>query len=62
MANVMTKDQKLARIAKIDAMFDAATAWGSWMVSASGDRARLVQSLSKFDGIEVAHKHEVRTA
>ena len=52
----MTKQEAVKRVAEIDAMFDGATGWGSWMVSAANDREALAD---KF-GFE--HKHQARTA
>ncbi len=54
----MTPDAKLARIAAIDTMFEKATAWGSWMWDASGERYSLVERLKKYDGVEVEHKYK----
>ena len=56
----MTEDQKvlaaMARVAEIDAMFEGATGWGSWMVSAANEREALADQF----GFE--HKHQARTA
>ena len=35
----------LARIAHIDAMFEAATGWGSWMVMCANEREHLAKRL-----------------
>jgi hypothetical protein len=51
----------LARIGKIDALFDAADAWGSWMVSAANEREALVTALKRDHGVTVAHKWRART-
>ena len=44
------------RIAEIDAMFEAATGWGSWMVMAANER----EALADLFGFE--HKYQARTA
>lgn len=51
----------LKRIAKIDAMFDAATGWGGWMVSCANEREALVEALRKDFGLKVEHKYQART-
>lgn len=51
-----SKDQELERIAEIDAMFEAATGWGSWMVMAANER----ESLANKHGLP--HKHLTRTS
>ncbi len=53
----LSKEQKLARIAEIDAMFESAQTWGSWMVGASNERAGLVRLLKKYDDTIVEHKY-----
>lgn len=53
----MTKDGKLERIALIDAMFESATGWGSWMVEASNERFGLVERLKKYDATIIPHKY-----
>lgn len=54
-----TKEEKLARIAQIDRMFEEAAGWGSWMATASGERAGLVYSLAKWNGVIVKHKFQM---
>lgn len=49
------------RIAEIDAMFETARGWGSWMVSAANERERLVNSLRE-TGFQIEHKYLARTA
>lgn len=49
-----------ARIAEIDAMFEAATGWGSWMVECANEREALVNRLAKA-GVMVEHKYQART-
>ena len=44
------------RVAEIDAMFEAATGWGSWMVMAANER----EALADLFGFE--HKYQARTA
>ena len=50
------REEAVARIAQIDAMFEAATGWGSWMVMAANEREALA---TRF---ELPQKHQVRTA
>lgn len=57
----MTDAEKLARIAQIDAAFEAATRWGSWMVMSANERERLVNDLRK-NGHDIEHKYLARTA
>ena len=47
------------RIAEIDAMFERAAGWGSWMASASSERHGLVEQLRKL-GIKAEHKHVMK--
>lgn len=51
--------QMKRRIAEIDAMFERAVGWGSWMASASSERHSLVEQLRKL-GIKVEHKHVMK--
>lgn len=51
----------LARIAEIDAMFDRATGWGSWMAMGANEREVLVGGLREA-GVEIEHKRLARTA
>ena len=53
-------DERLKRIAEIDAMFEDATGWGSWMVMCANEREGLVNALRK-DGHDIPHKHQART-
>lgn len=48
-------DQAKARITEIDSMFESASGWGSWMVTAANEREKLAD---KF-GLE--HKYRART-
>lgn len=48
------REAAVNRIAEIDAMFEAATGWGSWMVMCANERERLAD---KF-GLE--HKWQAR--
>lgn len=50
-----------ARIAEIDAMFERASGWGSWMVAAANEREAIVNRL-RAAGVEMQHKHLARTA
>lgn len=45
-----------ARIAEIDALFETATGWGSWMVMAANEREALT------DRFGLPHKYQARTA
>jgi hypothetical protein len=38
---IQTEGEARARIAEIDEMFEKATGWGSWMVSAANEREGL---------------------
>jgi len=49
------------RIAEIDAMFEDAAGWGSWMVEAANEREALVDRLIAA-GHAAEHKHLARTA
>lgn len=49
-----------SRIADIDTDFEAATSWGSWMVSAANEREHLVNDLAKI-GVTVPHKNLARS-
>lgn len=49
------------RIADIDALFESATGWGSWMVTAANEREELVNHCNKY-GANLKHKHLARTA
>lgn len=42
-----TPADKLARIREIDAMFERADSWGSWMADAANERHRLVEDLRR---------------
>lgn len=58
----MTYAEKAAariRIAAIDALFDSATGWGSWMVSAANEREALVARLQAA-GEAIEHEHLAR--
>lgn len=54
-------DDKLARIHEIDAQFENATGWGSWMATLSSERRCLVREL-RAAGIVVDHRYELKTA
>lgn len=60
----LTKDETLIRIAEIDAMFEAATGWGSWMVSVANEREALVNYANGRWLLEepLTHKYQARTA
>lgn len=50
----MTEAQAVARVAAIDAKFEAAQGWGSWMVSLANEREGLA------DRFGLEHKHQAR--
>ena len=50
-----------ARIAEIDAMFDMATGWGSWMVMCANEREYLVNAINSRGGHAV-HRYQARTS
>ena len=52
----MTKEQAECRIAEIDAMFEAASGWGSWMVMAANEREDLATQFG------LAQKYQARCA
>lgn len=52
----MTEEQAKQRIAEIDAKFEKATGWGSWMVMAANEREALADKFS------LPHKHQARSA
>ena len=56
----MTAEEMFGRIAKIDAEFETATGWGSWMVEAANEREGLVKQLASHE-IIVPHKYLART-
>jgi len=53
---VTDAEQARARVAEIDAMFESATHWGSWMVAAANEREDLA------DRFGFEHKNLARTA
>ena len=48
-------DAKLKRVTEIDAMFEAAAGWGSWMVMSANEREWLVTEL-RSKGHDIEHK------
>lgn len=58
--SLMTEAEKVAaakaRVAEIDAMFEDAKGWGSWMVMAANERERIA------DVFGFPHKYQARTA
>lgn len=56
----MSDTDALNRIAGIDSLFENATGWGSWMVSAANEREQLVNMLNK-RGHQIEHKYQART-
>lgn len=53
-------DEAMNRINEIDAMFEDARGWGSWMVEAANEREHLVNMLRK-QGVDIEHKYLART-
>ena len=51
----------LKRVAEISAMFEGATGWGSWMVSAANERERLVARLNATGRHAIEQKWRART-
>lgn len=51
---MLTKDEAIKRIAEIDAEFDKAARWGSWMSMASNER----EDLANWYGLE--HRWQIR--
>lgn len=52
----MNLEQAVKRIAEIDAMFEGATGWGSWMVEAANEREHLA---TRFD---IPQRYQARSA
>ena len=52
----MDSSQAIKRIAEIDAMFEEATGWGSWMVMAANEREALANEHN------LPQKYQARTA
>jgi hypothetical protein len=50
------REEAEKRVAEIDAMFEEATGWGSWMVAVANER----EFLANVHGFE--HKYQARTA
>lgn len=58
----MNINEALSRIAEIDRLFEDATGWGSWMVTAANEREELVNYLNSFaPAHKVPHKYLART-
>lgn len=53
---MQSREEAVVRIAEIDAMFEGASGWGSWMVEAANEREELANRF----GFE--HKYLARTA
>ena len=51
-----TIEEATARIAEIDALFESATGWGSWMVMAANEREELA------DLYDLPQRYQARTA
>ena len=52
----MTESEAKKRLAEIDAIFYAATHWGSWMIELANEREALAEKFG------FAHKHLARAA
>lgn len=59
MATVTVAEAK-RRIAEIDAKFEAAKGWGSWMVMVANEREDLVNRLNSQWGEKIEHKWQAR--
>ncbi len=59
MATVTVAEAK-RRIAEIDAEFEAAKGWGSWMVMVANEREDLVDRLNSQWGEKIEHKWQAR--
>ena len=59
MTDVLIEAAKI-RIAQIDAMFEGATSWGSWMVECANEREAYVAKL-RAAGVDIEHKHLARS-
>ena len=57
-----TREEMLKRIDEIDAMFDKATGWGSWMVMAANEREALVNHLRSKWQMDIKHENLARTS
>lgn len=55
----LSADDALKRISEIDAEFEQATGWGSWMVMVANERERLVDDL-RANGYQIEHKNVAR--
>lgn len=56
MTKIKGREDAEKRVAEIDAMFEKATGWGSWMVMAANER----EFLANVHGFE--HKYQAMTA
>lgn len=61
MNTVEDQEAALRRISEIDAMFEQASGWGSWMVACANERERIVDQLRE-RGHNIEHKYQARTA
>tara|TARA_R110000868_G_scaffold335817_1_gene596695 strand:- start:523 stop:726 length:204 start_codon:yes stop_codon:yes gene_type:complete len=59
--SIEEQEAALRRIAEIDAMFDSATGWGSWMVMCANEREGIVDRLRE-SGHNIGHKFQEYTA
>jgi hypothetical protein len=55
MTKIKGREEAIARVAEIDAKFEAADGWGSWMVMLANER----EYLANVHGLE--HKWQART-
>ncbi len=53
-------DPRRVRIAEIDAEFERAIGWGSWMVMCANEREALVNEL-RAEGHDIQRKYQART-
>jgi hypothetical protein len=58
---MLTLEQMRERVAEIDAMFETAMRWGSWMIMCANERESLVNNLQA-QGVNIEHKYQARLA
>lgn len=57
----MAVKRAVARIETIDAAFESAQSWGSWMAMVSNERKELVNMLNRDYGLHLEHKYKKTT-
>jgi len=56
----LNREDTMIRLAEIDAMFENAKGWGSWMVSVANEREAMVNSANQRWGLNLEHKWQAR--